>query len=59
MAHEGESFSAAVARLLDEGARAGEERPVPSYVGIAEGGPGDLGLNFEKYLDEVLGAVDD
>lgn len=59
LARDGESFSAAVARLVEEGMRAIDEGRVPSYVGIAEGGPGDLGLNTEKYLDEIFRDFDD
>ena len=59
LAHEGESFSAAVARLLDEGTRAVKTKPMPSYVGTGDSGLGDLGLNAEKYLDEILRDFDD
>jgi hypothetical protein len=37
LAHEGESFSATVARLIEEGARAVEAPRRPSYVGAGEG----------------------
>jgi hypothetical protein len=59
LANEGESFSAAVARLLDEGARAVKAKPVPSYVRSGDSGLGDLGINAEKYLDEILRDFDD
>jgi hypothetical protein len=51
-AHPGESFSAAVSRLIEAGVRATRGLRVPSYVGSAEG-PGDLGINAEKYLREL------
>jgi hypothetical protein len=53
LAFEGESFSAAVARLLEAGTREVAERRYPSYVGTGEGGPPDLGINAEKYLEEI------
>jgi hypothetical protein len=46
---EGESFSAAVARLIDEGARA--HGRIPKYVGSGVG-PSDLSLLAEEYLRE-------
>lgn len=46
---EGESFSAAAARLILDGvASRGKKRPL-LYVGAGEG-PRDLGLMAEKYL---------
>lgn len=54
LARDGESFSAAVARLVEEGMRAIGEGRVLSYVGIGDSGLGDLGLNAEKYLDEIF-----
>lgn len=57
-AREGESFSATVARLIEAGARVGEEPRVPSYVGTGEG-PEDLGLDSEKYLREIFEQWDD
>jgi hypothetical protein len=50
---EGESFSAAVTRLIQLGALASEGRRVPSYVGIAEG-PSDLSLRAEEYLRDYF-----
>lgn len=48
-AREGESFSATIVRLIAFGARE-DERHVPlDYLGCGEG-PGDLGVNNEKYL---------
>ncbi len=48
-AHEGESFSAAIARLVEIGAREGDQSSWPDWIGSFEG-PGDLGINAEKYL---------
>lgn len=44
-----ESFSAAVTRLIEAGARALKEGRGPSYIGVGEG-PEDLGLRVEEYL---------
>lgn len=52
-AREGESFSATVARLLDEWARSSETIRMPSYVGTGEGPP-DLSLRAEQYLREAF-----
>ncbi|MCP9485004.1 MAG: hypothetical protein MSC30_04030 [Gaiellaceae bacterium MAG52_C11] len=49
---EGESFSATVTRLLDEGMRALRGPRKPSWIGSGEG-PEDLGINAEKYLREL------
>ena len=46
---EGESFSAAVSRLIEAGARKAGTGRVPSYVGTGSG-PTDLGVNAEWYL---------
>lgn len=48
-AHEGESFSAAVVRLIEIGAWEQEHEVPLDYMGAGEG-PGDLGINAEKYL---------
>ena len=56
LAEEGESFSAAVTRLLEAGAAARAENRVPSYVGIASGPAEELGRNHEKYLKELFSA---
>lgn len=53
MARDGESFSAAVARLIEAGARSLEGRRSPSYVGAGEG-PDDLGRRAESYLKELV-----
>jgi hypothetical protein len=50
---EGESFSAAVARLLANGL---ERQRVPSYVGSAAG-TRDLSLRVEEVLGEVLDEI--
>lgn len=55
---DGESLSATVARLLEAGADVAEGLQVPSYVGIARGGPRDLALNDEKYLAEIFDEAD-
>jgi len=44
-----ESFSATVARLIEFGALDGNEEDWPEWIGSGEG-PGDLGINAEKYL---------
>lgn len=50
---EGESFSAAAARLILAGvANQGKKTP-PLYVGAGKG-PRDLGLMAEKYLRELV-----
>ncbi len=48
-AEEGESFSAAVARLIEAGARSFRGKKPPAYVGSFEG-PSDLGRRAEDYL---------
>jgi hypothetical protein len=55
LAREGESFSAAVARLLEEGARSIRAGRRPSYVGTGEG-PEDLGRLAERYLEDIFAA---
>jgi hypothetical protein len=53
LAREGESFSAAVSRLIEAGARAeGRKRP-PAYVASGDG-PQDLGRKAEHYLQELV-----
>jgi hypothetical protein len=56
-AKEGESFSAAVARLIEAGARALHGRARPTWVGSGEG-PTDLGRMAEKYLRQPVSARD-
>jgi len=48
-AREGESFSATVLRLVELGALGGGEEDWPEWIGSIEG-PGDWGINFEKYV---------
>lgn len=48
-AFEGESLSATIARLIERGALEGNEEEWPEWIGSGEG-PGDLGINAEKYL---------
>lgn len=49
----GESFSAAVTRLLEAGARALKQSPAPSYVASGEG-PDDLSRMAETYLRDLV-----
>ena len=49
-AGEGESFSAAVARLVEAGLGDG---PAPGYVGIADGGASD----DSRRVEELVGAI--
>lgn len=53
IARAGESFSATVTRLIEEGARFQSEGRTPSYVGSGEGPP-DLSLRAEEYIREAL-----
>jgi hypothetical protein len=55
LAREGESFSATVARLIEEGARAVDGPTRPSYVASGDG-PDDLGRRAEEYLRELVEA---
>lgn len=54
-AHEGESFSATVARLIEQGVRAEQGARRPRYVASGEG-PDDLGEATERYLHELVEA---
>jgi hypothetical protein len=54
-AADGESFSATVARLIEDGVRARRGRRRPSYVAVGEG-PEDLGRLAEQYLRDVVTA---
>lgn len=54
-AHEGESFSATVARLIERGARAEQGARHPRYVASGEG-PEDLGQAAKRYLHELVEA---
>ena len=48
-AREGESFSATIVRLVELGALTPDKEDWPDWIGSFEG-PGDLGINAEKYL---------
>jgi hypothetical protein len=54
-AREGESFSATVARLIEQGARVERGGRSPRYVAAGEG-PEDLGRAAERYLSELVEA---
>jgi hypothetical protein len=54
-AREGESFSATIARLIEQGARAERGARRPRYVASGEG-PEDLGEAAERYLRELVEA---
>jgi hypothetical protein len=54
-AREGESFSATVARLIEQGARAERGARRPRYVAAGDG-PEDLGRAAERYLNELVEA---
>lgn len=49
----GESFSATVARLIEEGAGSTRGRKPPRYIASGEG-PDDLGRLAEQYLREPV-----
>jgi hypothetical protein len=53
LAGEGESFSAAVTRLIEAGAAAGGRRRPPGYVGVGHGPHDELGRKAEQYLREL------
>jgi hypothetical protein len=52
-AHDGESFSAAAARLIQQGASG--PKKAPRYVASGDG-PRDLGRMAERYLREPIAA---
>jgi hypothetical protein len=52
-AEEGESYSAAVARLVELGVKASGHKQPPAWVGSGEG-PADLGRRAEEYLREPV-----
>lgn len=54
-AEEGESFSAAVARLIREGAAARSGKKPPRYIASGQG-PRDLGRAAESYLRKLVSA---
>ncbi len=53
VAEEEGSYSAAVARLVEEGAKRTGREPRPDWIGSGKG-PSDLGRNAEKYLREPV-----
>jgi hypothetical protein len=53
---EGESFSAAVVRLIQDAAAAHRGKKRPRYIGMGRSGPRDLGRNYERYLREHVQA---
>ena len=55
-AHDGESFSAAVARLLEEGLASTAERP--DWIGSADTGDPTLSMRVEEVLDEIARTAD-
>jgi hypothetical protein len=52
---EGESFSAAVVRLVEAGSRAAGTRRRPRYVATGDG-PDELGARAEQYLRDLVTA---
>jgi hypothetical protein len=54
-AREGESFSATVARLIEQGARVDGSAHRPRYVAAGEG-DSDLGRSAERYLRDLVTA---
>jgi hypothetical protein len=54
LTEEGESFSAAVTRLIEAGAAAVKTGNRLSYIGSAEGPGDEIGLKAEEYLREIL-----
>ena len=60
LAREGESFSAAVTRLIEAGAVALEGGRTPRYVGTGdrEDAPTDLGRRLEHYMRESLSSTE-
>lgn len=54
LAEVGESFSAAVTRLIEAGAAAVRSGRRPSYIASGRGGPDDLGLRADEYLKEII-----
>lgn len=53
-AQEGESYSAAVARLVEAGVRALDAGHAPSWIASGASGVRDLGVNSERYIREAL-----
>lgn len=55
-AYEDESFSAAVARLLEEGLKSTSDRP--DWIGSFDSGDGTLSMRVEEILDEIAETAD-
>jgi len=50
-----EAYSATVARLVEEGAKAARGKRPPAFVGVADGDvPVDLSVRAEHYLRELF-----
>lgn len=54
LAEEGESFSAAVTRLIEAGAAAIGSGRYPRWIGSAEGNGDEVGLKAEEYLRKAM-----
>ena len=55
LALPGESYSATVARLIEDGAKAARSNKPPGFVGVADGdAPEDLSLRVEAELRELF-----
>jgi hypothetical protein len=54
----GDSYSATVARLVEEGARRTKERPMPDWIGSADFGPRDFARHYERYMQEAFDLLD-
>lgn len=54
-----ESYSATVARLVEEGARRTKERPLPDWIGSADFGPRDFARHYERYMKEAFDLLDE
>ena len=59
IAEEEGSYSAAVARLVEEGTKRTSRSERPSWIGSWDDPtlPKDLGRNYEKYLKEAIGKI--
>ena len=55
-AYEDESFSAAVARLLDDGLRSTSDRP--DWIGSVAGDDPTISMRVEEILDEIAAEAD-
>lgn len=53
-----DSYSATVARLVEEGARRSGERPMPDWIGAADFGPPDFSRHYERYVQEAFDLLD-